>query len=252
MCRNAKSPYLVGLSKAEHRAIVFQADCDLWECAECAERKKAKWVARAIIGSQEIFSAGTAVQFVTVTCHPSLRSFAATVAVFPHAWSLLYARMKRQQESFEYLMIMENHKNGRLHAHMLTSFQAKTRWWKDNARQSGFGYMAKESDKTVEPAKAGFYIGKYLFKQLQRDIYPRGYRRIRCSRLWPKLSGKPRDENWQFYQWPKGTHIEQMASRLANQGYGVVLADDRASWNFIATGELTENCQALTMELPHI
>jgi hypothetical protein len=110
--------------------------------------------------------------------------------------------------------------------------------------------MAKESDEYVEPAAAGFYIGKYLFKQLQRDIYPKGYRRIRTSRLWPKLPALPRSEDWQFHQWPKNTHIEQMALRLHQQGYGVAVADDRASWDFIVTGELTEGCQALTMFIP--
>lgn len=186
MCNNALSPYLVGMSASEHRAIVFQADCDLWTCDECAERKKSKWVARAIVGSKTLILNGSELWFVTITSHRTLGNFAATVAVFPHAWSLMYSRMKRKQATFDYLMILELHKNGRLHSHMLTSLSAKTRWWKDSFAYSGLGYQTKIRAVENEGSAAG-YVSKYIGKSLVGIELPTRLRRIRVSQGWAKL-----------------------------------------------------------------
>lgn len=187
MCSNPLSPYLVGLSKTGEKAIVYQADCDDWECEECAKRKQNQWVARAIIGCKQITSNGTGLSFVTVTSHKSLKDFAATAAVFPHAWSLLYARMKRFQTKFDYLMVIELHKKGkRLHAHLLTDFTARQRWWKDNNAYSGLGYQAKVRTVENEGSAAG-YVSKYLAKSLEGAMFPPKFRRIRVTNNWAEL-----------------------------------------------------------------
>jgi hypothetical protein len=198
MCGNPATPYLVGMSKTDKVAVILRGDCDLWTCEECRERKRKTWVARAIHGFEELNSNGTALQFCTITCHSRLKDFAATHAVFPHAWSLLYARMKRKQPQIEYLMIMEQHKNGRLHAHMMTTFQGKTRWMKDNCAKSGFGHQV-EMELINNGGKAAVYTAKYLGKSLDGHELPHKFRRVRCSQGFPALEQDVREDG--KYDW---------------------------------------------------
>lgn len=186
MCSNPDSPYLVGLSKTDSKALVFQADCDKWECVECQKKKQSQWVARAIIGSKQIISSGTELQFITITSHPSLKNFAATNAVFPRAWAKLYARMKRRLPSLSYLMTMEEHENGRLHAHLLTSYSPTLRKWKTDLSNSGFGHQTK-IERVEHEGKAAGYISKYIGKSLGSTPLPEKFRRVRVSENWAKL-----------------------------------------------------------------
>lgn len=186
MCGSPATPYLVGFSKNRNVAVIAKGDCDLWTCKECQERKRKTWVATAIHGSETILSTGTALKFATITCHKALRDFAGTLAVFPHAWSLLYARMKRLQPTIEYLMIMEQHENGRLHAHMLTTLNVNTRWMKDNCAKSGFGYQAK-IENVENVGKAAVYTSKYIGKSLDGHPLPPKFRRVRVSQGWERV-----------------------------------------------------------------
>jgi len=188
VCENPKSPYIIGLSKTVNKALVFKSNCDSWECPECQKKKQSQWCARAILGCQSIRSSGMAVQFVTITSHEKLKTFAATSAVFPSAWSKLYQRMKRKQPDMMYLLITEKHKkDDRLHAHFLTSCPMKTKWYKDNARACGLGFQAKV--KPVESdGKAAAYVSKYIGKSLGGDILPPHFRRVRCSQNWTPLA----------------------------------------------------------------
>lgn len=198
MCSNPDSPYVVGLSKTEHRALVFQADCDKWECVECQKKKKSKWVARAIIGSKTISSYGIALQFITITMHPSLKNFAATSAVFPRAFPQLYARMKRKMPSLHYLMVMEQHKNGRLHAHMLTDYCPTLRSWKIDLTKCGFGYQT-DIKKVENEGVAAAYVSKYIGKSLGGMCLPQHFRRVRVTANWatlPELHESPGQYDW--------------------------------------------------------
>lgn len=188
MCSNPKSPYLVGVAKNSKKAVVFKSNCDSWECEECATKKQSQWCARAILGCKLIRSSGMAVQFVTITSHEKLKTFAATSAVFPSAWSKLYQRMKRKTPDMSYLLITEKHKkDDRLHAHFLTSCPMKTKWYKDNARACGLGFQAKVKPVESDGAAAA-YVSKYIGKSLGGDTLPPHFRRVRCSQNWAALA----------------------------------------------------------------
>jgi len=188
MCKNPASPYLVGFAKSGKKALVFKSNCDTWECEECASRKKSQWSARAILGCQELRSRGEIVHFVTLTSHERLKTFAATHAAFPSAWSKLYKRMKRRTPAMMYLMICEQHKlGGRLHVHFLTNHDDKTRWYKDNARACGLGFQAKV-ELIENDGKAAAYVSKYIGKSLGGERLPSHFRRVRCSQNWAPLA----------------------------------------------------------------
>jgi hypothetical protein len=199
MCSNPSVPFLAGFSRQQGKAFIFKADCDMWTCAECAERKKNQWLIRAQRGSREIISSGMALTFATITSHRKLKSSAATLAVFPRAWGKLYKRLKRKTPDLKYLMILEHHKNGRIHAHMLSNCDCSKRWLKDNAAQCGFGFMADIQPVTSERAVAG-YVTKYLTKSLAGMELPQKTRRVRASENWYKLpendGGLVVDDGW--------------------------------------------------------
>jgi len=188
MCNNPRSPYLVGLSKSGSKALVFKSNCDEWECEECQIRKRNQWCARGIIGCQSIRLSGITPQFITITSHEKLPDFAATAAVFPHAWSKLYLRLKRRTPSLMYMLITEQHKTGRLHAHFLANTTEKKRWIKDNARNCGLGYEA-EVESIESDGAAAAYVSKYIGKSLAAGgKLPAHFRRVRCSQNWTALA----------------------------------------------------------------
>lgn len=192
---------------------------------------------------------GLNIHLVTVTAHER-HSVSRAVAVLPNGWDKLRKRWRRAVGKYAYAMIPEVGKKGHFHVHLITSITMGKRWWKDTARACGFGYSNDESDRFINAARAGYYGGKYLAKQLTVGTYKKGFHRVRVSQDWPKLPALPKNEAWQFSPWLQGRDLETQFNRLNALGYNVALADDRASWHFISTGELTEGCQPLTMGLP--
>lgn len=141
------------------------------------------------------------VQFITITSHEKLSNFAATAAVFPHAWSMLYKRMKRQTPELQYLLMIEKHKkNDRMHAHFLTNCACSKSWFKKNARQCGLGYQA-DARKVENDGAAAAYVSKYLAKSLGGDKLPSNFRRVRCSQNWATLAQLEDNEQSGNFDW---------------------------------------------------
>jgi len=188
MCINPLSPYIVGLSKTDRKAVVFKSDCDTWECEECQQKKRQKWIARAVLGLIEITSIPQTSVFVTITTAEWYGEPAAAIATFPRAWNKLYGRLKRLTSDLRYLMTIEfGKKTSHMHANFLTNATQNERWYKDNARACGLGFQAK-----VEPVesdgKAAAYVSKYIGKSLGGQPLPPHFRRVRCSQNWTPLA----------------------------------------------------------------
>lgn len=186
MCKTPNRPVMVGLSTEQHRAVVFRPDCDQWTCADCAEKLRKLWTARIAFGTQYLMQKGRAVNFITVTSHERLKTFAACYAVFPHAWGKLYAAMKRVDVAMAYALIPEKHKDGRMHVHLITDCPVTKRWMKDNARRRGLGYEADVQPVESE-GHAAAYCSKYLGKGLGEADLPPHFRRVRLSQNWQDL-----------------------------------------------------------------
>jgi len=194
MCRNPKSPYLVGMAKAENKAVVFKGDCDTWECEECQIKKRSQWVARAVLGLMQITSTHQTSVFVTVTTAEWYKEPAEAIAAFPRAWNKLYGRLRRSNCDLQYLMTIEfGQKTSHMHAHFLTNATQNERWYKNNARACGMGFQAK-----VEPVesdgKAAAYVSKYIGKSLAGQRLPPKFHRVRCSQNWATLAQLEADE----------------------------------------------------------
>ncbi len=138
-----------------------------------------------MIGVRGYIGAGMHVDFVTLTSHEKLDSFAATEAIWRKAWPVLYAALKRRSTDLQYFVVPEKHKDGRMHVHALWTANVTQKWLKDNARKRGLGYQAKR--KPVQNASmAARYVGKYIGKSLGGDV-PARFRRVRVSNGWPAI-----------------------------------------------------------------
>jgi len=146
---------------------------------------KDRWLLRARIGVRQFTRDGKAVDFVTITSHEKLTTFAQTEYVWREAWPNLYAALKNKSPELQYYIVPERHKDGRMHVHALWTAGVTQKWLKDAARRRGLGHQAKiiaiESD-----AKASNYMTKYVGKDLGDDV-PEKFRRVRVSRFWPDL-----------------------------------------------------------------
>ena len=197
MCK--RGGLLVAFDLNSHRALVTDADCNSWKCAECAERKAQHWTMRAQIGAREFLAEGVPLDFATMTCHPSLTTWEQTAAVFPDAWGKLHKRLNRRSSVCEYLVTIEQHKDGRLHAHALWTFGVSERWLKDNAAACGLGFQAKIKP-LKDPSYAVRYVSKYVSKALP-DGTPAHFRRIRVSAGWADVRApvtEHSDLDWKY------------------------------------------------------
>lgn len=183
MCKNAG--LLAGWDRVSRRVLVTRADCDSWNCSECAERMRERWILRAEIGVRQYVGAGLHVDFITITSHEKLSNFEATEAVWRKAWPVLYAALKRRSTMLQYFIVPEKHKDGRMHVHALWTANVSQKWLKDNARSRGLGYQAKKR-QVVDARSAVRYVGKYIGKSLG-DNAPMRFRRIRVSQKWPEI-----------------------------------------------------------------
>jgi len=193
-CEKANRPYMVGFDPTVQAFFVFRPDCKCWNCRSCAARLRACWTKRVYEGIAGYIASGEDFRFVTVTSHERLYTFNQTLHVWPKAWSRLQRRVKYQRPGWHYVLIPEQHQNGRLHVHLIASTDLGTRWWKDNARACGLGWRAEEAEfkgDRADPARAASYAGKYMDKQLGVTQWPRYFHHIRTSQHFPELPADP-------------------------------------------------------------
>lgn len=94
------------------------------------------------------------------------------------------------------------------------------------------GYQVEK--KAVYTASgAGFYIGKYLAKQLPDQQWPKGFRRIRTSLHMPKLPPLEKAEGWTFEVVCRGETVVGRANELLAGNFRVAIADNATAWELV-------------------
>lgn len=185
-CQTPNRPVMVGT--AGDVKYLYKPRCGLWSCTPCAHENKRQWAARIAHGVDVYQHQGyDQWAFVTLTAHESRRGFEASQHDLWEAWPLLRtARRKKARGQILYARIPERHKDGTLHLHMVTHPSMGKKWWKDESRRRGLGYMQDERPLR-DPALAAWYVSKYLAKGLDSEHWPRDLRRITTSVGWPHL-----------------------------------------------------------------
>ncbi len=229
-CQAARRPMLLAINPHELTALFFKPRCKRWSCPYCGAVNQKLWTVRAYQGAERLLDTGEQVSFLTLTSHRQLGA-AASVAVFGHAWHNLLDRARRTGPG-QYLLIPERHQDGRLHAHAIETYSLGERWWKDNAAACGLGYMADE-EPARSPGGAAWYVAKYIGKTLSAQTWPKGWRRVRTSQGFPKLTPLPQPEGWTITGVPAGDAIATRSQMLRNAGYIVGFAGSADAWLII-------------------
>lgn len=160
---------------------VVRIACDRWTCPVCGRALSWRWAERVRYG----IALWPGMAFLwTVTLPGSVRTPERGFQVLRGAWDNLRKSLQRQLPAFHYAAFVElhPHRSGIAHFHIVSLHKCPGRL-KDVAHHAGFGYQAKEQEITGKEV-AG-YVAKYTSKQGAE--MPKGFRRVRLSRTWPKL-----------------------------------------------------------------
>lgn len=222
-CTTSNVPYLWTSDREKKKRLVQRAMCKQWGCEYCSRKMRDYHLARIINGYNQLSQAGTEFNFVTLTMHERLRTFEATVKVWRDVWKKLSSRMRyaSQRNGLKpiYVYVPEKHKDGRCHIHGLFSTTLDTRWWKDNLRSCGGGYMA-ESTRCENGGLASWYVSKYINKHMGQSEWIAYFRRINYCRSFPRLP-KP-DDSTDWFVFDKGVSLLDFALRAWDDGYEVI------------------------------
>jgi len=217
-CPRDDTPVLFGYHAETKRAISFKTACKRWDCPYCGEVNRFRWSLRAAVGAREFVQAGKMLRFHTLT-FPGWMQQNETLQRWRASWPKLSSRWRRAVDDLEYMYIHEQHNDGRLHVHMISTSSLNTRWWKENAPACGFGYIVEEEDVRCNVA-----VAAYAFKHLGSDFvaadsvsretsvraraemtkqaamhhWPKGWRRVSTSRGWPSLEEWEKMDGWEW------------------------------------------------------
>lgn len=199
-CPRRGVPYLVGDSNERSERKIIKARCKQWDCEYCAPINKAEHHNRIANGLLQLSKQGHEFSFTTITCHEKWRGYSASIKNWSRNKDKLLARFRRYHEKTygnkpEYVYIPELHEDGTIHIHGLFTGSISTRWFKDNARSCGLGYMA-ESTRVESTLQAINYCTKYLQKQMGVANPQKSFRRINYSRGFPATQRNDSDLEW--------------------------------------------------------
>jgi len=156
-------------------------------------------------------------RFITITSHKKNKTFSQTVYVWPKAWKKLANRMRYKYQGIRYVLLPEQHKDGRLHVHALASGGITHKWLKKACTKSGLGWRC-ESKYLGDSLAAIGYVTKYLAKSLQVIEWPPKFRRIRTTTKWPPLESRADFEDlnveWSYLATYPNDGLEYLAQGL--------------------------------------
>lgn len=177
-CCTSWRPWLRGVCHEARFVVFYLPNCGSWSCPYCAQNNARLWSWRITEAAAAQLQSGSAISFTTLTSHERLNA-AGSIAVFKKAWPQLRKRAQRAAGGGDYVQVPERHASGRLHVHMLDTFNLPRKWWATNSRECGLGYQV-ETEFARTAGGAARYAAKYLAKQFGTS-WPRGFRRVRMS-----------------------------------------------------------------------
>lgn len=218
-CPNGNTPTAIGVQAGSGLATAHKLGCKSWRCPYCSIKRKG-WLARkCYVGIEHYQASGSAFYFGTVTMHENWRGWASIVN-FQTNWNKFYQRLKRSTDGpLYYCLLPEKHQDGTLHIHLISTCPQPSRWWKDEGRASGFGYI-NENEPLADAALGAMYVTKYVHKSLGEVDWPRNFRRVRFSIRWPV---PPRDDTWSWAAYPADMARHGIRKQRA-KGYKIVNA----------------------------
>ena len=225
-CTSRAPIFLCATIEDRNLKLYFRPRCKRWDCPYCGKVNALLWRALIAEGAAYQLEQSRTLSFTTLTLSPKLTA-AAGMKISGRMWDKLRRRASRASGGFEYVMIAERHKSGRLHWHMLDTAGLSTRWWKDNAPSCGFGFMV-ESEFARTVGGAARYATKYLTKSLETP-WPKGFRRLRKSQGFLNTSAWEPPVGAEYEKVPEGESLWQHMRRNELEGWNVRLVGARAA-----------------------
>lgn len=181
-----KCPLDVAFKSASGLAVPLV--CGSWNCPTCAKLLAREWAEIAHYGVEHL--ADTA-WFWTFTMSGRIHTREKAFELLPKMWDSLRKSVQRANGVWLYIAFVEGqpHRNYMPHFHVLGD-TASWRDFSEIALAAGFGYQAKE--KPITSDGAAKYVSKYASKQ-GWDA-PKGFRRVRASKNWPRPDKPPKDK----------------------------------------------------------
>lgn len=192
---------------------IAQGCCNSWNCPRCGQIRAKDEYWRMTLGAKELESQGHTLYFVTLTCRGKDLDLSTADDEY-YTWtnrllSTWRAQAKRDGQHWCYVQVTERQQRGAAHSHLIctmypndaeeyasgtvlpTGILAKhdclySQWFVDKCVSAGLGYA---TDCTVVHSSIGVaaYVAKYLFKDAQVTLWPKGWKRVRYSQSWPKV-----------------------------------------------------------------
>lgn len=233
VCPNPSLVWCRGFHPGTATAVWFRLACRRWTCPVCGPKKARLLSWRGEYGANELVAAGLPLEFVTVTSHEALDP-AGSLAVLPKAWNKLNRRLKRETgRSVPYFAVPEQHEDGRWHLHAIVGADLLKRWWKDNARECGMGYMS-DAGEIRRARSVARYVAKYQAKLLTQSAnLPSHFRRVRASHNYPVLPALPQPEGWDFEAYAAYPEKERAEMLDVRWGRAVIETDHDTAWKVV-------------------
>jgi hypothetical protein len=197
--------------------------CDQWKCEACRVTLSHRWARRVRYGIA--LWPGPAYH-VTLTLPGQVKTPAFGFHVLKRAWKNYRQTMQRTLRHFDYAAFVELHPRrlGIAHFHIISLQECPERV-NDFAHHAGFGFKATED--VVEGWKAASYVSKYTSKQ--GSAMPKGFRRVRTCRRWPKLPDPVYDVP--IYPPAKSEKLDRYIQRI-HRKTGAEIPDLLARWQY--------------------
>lgn len=182
---------------------IIQACCNHWTCPVCQivlaayHRHKMKEGAALLLEADPLY-------FWTITCRgKDLDTFTMDDEYYSWTNRLLTAcraKAKRAGKRWIYVQVTERQQRGAAHSHIIcTWLPPVTNTWTDKKNRVHYSSTWLEKrclaaglgpqctiTLIVSAGAVAVYVSKYLEKQLNTDMWPKHWRRIRYSKDWPK------------------------------------------------------------------
>lgn len=177
--------------------VAVSLRCRAWTCPECSDQRKRQLIAEAIGGQPN--------KFLTLTMKPTPGITPDAQALkLSRAWRLLRLRMQRRNpgEKFPFIAVIEKHKSGWPHLHIL--FRGgfiPWKWYRFHWLQIT-GSKILRIEHLVQSRKAAVYCSKYCSKATQKYQTAKRYWQSRDYDLRPEPEEKPKPEpgfGWEIY-----------------------------------------------------
>lgn len=186
------------------RHIVIQGCCNDWLCPRCGLIRANQEYEKIVYGAQDLEKSGHKLYFITITCRGrEIPLHMADRHYYKWTTKLLNAfrnQCRRSDEKWAYCQVTERQERGHPHSHLISTYAPTdgmltknrsgheiivSKWFAERCQSAGLGRYY-DITPIRSSVRVSAYIAKYLYKAAVKTEWPKGWRRVRYSRGWPR------------------------------------------------------------------